>query len=256
MNKKEVGVLVAFSLKYGFKWLQKMLIRFSLLAKKAVLFAYKRRYSVLERLILIQNFVSGAISAMYNKRMTASSHISIDVLAYLPVLRSLLLKLITFQLFKHNNSQTIPLYQETNTTNSITSSYSGGFNFLSHRIQLSISKTDHRQTTDNQPPPDQQQKEHATTAQSEEVYLLMPPHNISNKNDNENNTTSTVKATMTTLPPLPKSGLDALAKYSKMDNTPRSRTKDDADNSDNVINDDDDVQHRNRGDTIPAVLFP
>jgi hypothetical protein len=251
INKKEIGVVVAFLLKYGFKWLQKMVIQFSLLAKKAVLLAYKRRHSVLEPLILIQNFVSGAISAMY-KRMSASSHI--NVLAYLPILRSLLLKLITFQLFKHNSSQQTPLYQATNTTTSITSSYSVGFNFLSHRIQLSISKADHRQTTGNQPPPDQQQEEQeeqAITAPSEEAHLLMPPHNIKN---NENNTASTVKATMTTLPPLHQSpGLNALAKYSKMDNTPRSRTKDDADTTNNAMNDDT-VQYR--GDTIPAVLFP
>lgn len=243
MNK-EVGLLVAILLKDGVKSLQKMLIQFSLLAKKAVLLAYKRQHSVINRFIIIQNFVSDAISAMY-KRMSATSQ-HIDVLTYLPILRSLLLKLITFQLFKQNKS----LSQATDTTTSINSrQYTGGFTFFSHRIQLSISKAIHCQTTGDLPTSEQQEK-HATTAPAEEAYISMHSHTINNSNENDNNTTSPGKATTTTLPPLPKSpGLNALAKYSKMDNTPRSRTKD-------ATADDDSVQHRNKGGTIPAVLFP
>lgn len=247
INKEEVAFLAAVLLKQGVKSLQKMLFRFSLLAKKAVLLAYNRRYSVLHRLILIQNVVSGTISALY-KRMSASSSQQ-NVLAYLHILRSLLLKLITFQLFRNNNtSQSQPI----NTSAKITSrQYTGGFNFFDHRIQLSISQKED-QTTGSQPPFEQQEEQATTTTPAEDAYLSMPQC----INTNENNTT-TVKATMTSPPPSAKSpGLDlhALAKYSKMNNTPRREDTHSAIINDN--NDDTSVQLGNKQDSIPAVLFP
>lgn len=235
LNKKETGLFMAFMIKNGVKSLHNLLIQFSLLAKKAVVFAYKRRHTVLERLYLIYNFVNAALTGIY-QRVRASSQ-RIDLLAYLPVFRSLVLKLVTFQLFKRNSQP-----QETETTSHVISKqYIKSFTFFSHRIQLSISK--------------EQQEEQATTSPAEDHHPVVA--NSPQKSKNTNNPVSPVKTIVPTLHPPKSPGLNALAKFSKMDTTPRSkRTQgDDAcaasnDNKETVH------QHKNSGETIPAVLFP